>query len=238
MKKITLALCACAFALTGLLASCSNGSKDCIDAGKTYSNYKYAVTGTITTTTSSEYLKPSRWSSSLDADGKALKESSTSTSKVNGGWVSVSWTEDENRKSNYTNYSISGYATYTDGSVSNEWSYDTDKASNKGTSKGGSEHLNWTITDIDGTYYLSIDGEMVKLDDLAISEDEDTFEGDFGDEFSLNIKITKNNITDLEWNENDENDKKASKSDTTVTEYKLTFVPVEDFDPADYEDAE
>ena len=26
MKKITLALCACAFALTGLLASCSNES--------------------------------------------------------------------------------------------------------------------------------------------------------------------------------------------------------------------
>lgn len=236
MKKITLALCACAFALTGLLASCSSGSKDYIDLSETKSNYKYAVNGTITTTRSSEYLRDNSYQ--LDADGKSQKESSTTTKKINGGCVTVSWSEDENRTSNHTDYNIYGNATIISSTSSGEFSFDTYGSSSKSSSNGGNEWLNWVISDVDGTYYISIDNEMVKLDDLAISEDEDAFEGDFGDEFSLNIKITRNNLRDINWDKNNETNKKASKSDTTVTEYKLTFVPVEDFDPEDFEDAE
>jgi len=237
MKKITLALCACAFALTGLLASCSNGSKDFIDASKTNSNYKYAVSGTITTTTSSEELRNST-TFALDADGKSYKNSSTTTDKINGGWITVQWEEDENRTSNYTQYNISGYATKVSSEGSSESSFDNYASSSKGSSNGGSKLLSFNISDVDGTYYINLDNEMVKLDDLAISEDDDAFEGDFGDEFSLNIKITENNLTDITWDKDNETNKKANKSNTTVTEYKLTFVPVEDFDPEDFEDAE
>lgn len=236
MKKITLALCACAFALTGLLASCSNGS-DYIKCNTTKSDYKYAVSGTITTTTSSEELRNST-TYALDADGKSYKNSGTTTDKINGGWITVNWEEDENRTSNYTQYNIFGNATKVSSEGSSESSFDTYASSSKGSSNGGSKWLSFNISDVDGTYYINLDNEMVKLDDLAISEDEDAFEGDFGDEFSLNIKITKNNLTDITWDKDNETNKKAKKSNTTVTEYKLTFVPVEDFDPEDFEDAE
>ncbi len=236
MKKITLALCACAFALTGLLASCSNGSKDYVNCNATYSSYKYAVTGTITTTRSAEYLYDSYFD--LDADGKSYKESSTTTEKINGGFVTVNWTEDENRISNYTHYNIEGSATVVETTGSGEASYDgTALGSTKGSSTGNTG-IDFDIYDIDGTYYINIDNEMVKLDDLAISEDDDAFEGSFGKEFSLNIKATNNNLRNISWDKDDETEKKASKSDTTTREVKLTFVPVEDFDPADYEDAE
>lgn len=235
MKKITLALCACAFALTGVLASCSNeaASANYIDRTNTYSNYKYAVAGTITTTESSETLRnASTWA--LDKDGKAYKSTTTTTSKINGGFVTVSWNADENRNSNYTTYSFDGDYVIVESTSNSSNTFDGDfSGASKEISKGGASVDIPTIYDVDGTYYVSIDGHMVDIETLAISEDDDAFSGDFGSDFELNIKITKNNLRNISWNEDDDNDKKAKKSDTTTKEYKLVFTPIESFDPED-----
>lgn len=239
MKKITLALCACAFALTGLLASCSNeapSSVNYVNKNSTYSDYQYAVYGTITKTTESEKITDEY--GLLDKDGKSQKQSSTSKKTINGGVVEVWWNSNENRTSNYVNYSINGNVTVTGTTGESSWSRDTSASSSKGSGTGR-EYVSFDIYDVDGTYYINLDGKMVKLDDLAISEDDAAFDGSFGGEFSLNIKITNNNERSISWNDDNKKDNKETlKGDTTTTEYKLTFIPVQDFDPEAAAEAE
>jgi len=306
MKKITLALCACAFALTGLLASCSSGSKDYIDLSETGSNYRYAVNGTIVTTSSS---------SSEDASKKVTEYKSTTTKKIDGGFVTVSWTENENRESNYDTYSVKG-TVKSSATTTNSRTYDS-KAQDITTSSSsvGTTRLAFDIIDADGTMYFNyteyeivswktdysnyipsytvpagwyaydvygndeamiaagplstdpndplydinqsdpsyVGGAMwsdqrsgggyyaskpvyadklkktFKMDDIAASEDDDAFDGDFGKEFSINIKIDSK---DEGLSYTKENSAKATNASSV--EYKLTFVPVEDYDPEDF----
>ena len=243
MKKITLALCACAMAFAGLLVSCSSGSVDYVDCGKTESRYIYAVYGTITTTSSEEGLidvssYSGNISQALDKDGKKSTTTSSSTKKVSNGYVAATWNTDENRESNYTHYTIKGSYKYTSTSNSSG-TYDGDSTGSTEGNEDGTSSIEFNIYDIDGTYYL-YDGTnktQVKLEDLAISEDEDAFSGDFGDEFSLNIKISNDKFQKSYTKDNDlMKDAKYAKNSTT--EYKLTFVPVQDFDPEDAAEAD
>ena len=243
MKKITLALCACAMAFAGLLVSCSSGSVDYVDCGKTESRYIYAVYGTITTTSSEEGLidvssYSGNISQALDKDGKKSTTTSSSTKKVSNGYVAATWNTYENRESNFTHYTIKGDYKYTSTSNSSG-TYDGDSTGSTEGNEDGTSSIEFNIYDIDGTYYL-YDGTnktQVKLEDLAISEDEDAFSGDFGDEFSLNIKISNDKFQKSYTKDNDlMKDAKYAKNSTT--EYKLTFVPVQDFDPEDAAEAD
>lgn len=236
MKKITLALCACAFALTGLLASCSNESTsaDYIYRNNASHEYKYAVYGTVTTTTKKEGLGSSEYF--LDKDMEKFTSTSTNTYKISNGDVTVSWYTDETRNSNYTNYYINGEG-IAEASSSSSNTYDGDST---GSSKGTSTTtfgIYKTFTEVDGTLYINIDNNLVKIEDLAISEDDDAFSGDFGGEFSWNFKITNDKFYNS-YDEDTNTKKDAKYAQSSTTEYKLTFVPVESFDPEDIEDEE
>lgn len=323
MKKITLALCACAFALTGLLASCSSGSKDYIDLSETGSNYRYAVNGTIVTTSSNSYE---------DSSNKVVASSTTTTKKIDGGFVTVSWTENENRESNHDSYSITGKVKSSATTTSSRTYDNKELDGTTSSSSVGTTSLDLQIMDVDGDKYLLlktheiirydtrtfetrdlragwyetwkldyaysqasryldpsdpsfeilvgyflcnygpvsttatdpkydvsqgdssyvggaqwVDGGSVggfnfsepvygdvvsktfKMDDIAASEDDDAFDGDFGDEFSINIKIDSK---DEGLSYTKENSAKATNASSV--EYKLTFVPVEDYDPEDF----
>lgn len=227
MKKITLALCACAFALTGLLASCSNESTSAnyINRGYSNSNYKYAVSGTIESTSSNSYKN--------GAD-KDVVTKETSTQKIENGFVTVKWSKNENTETNYTSYQFNGSAIVTEASGTK--SKTVDGKSQSGTTSSGStdgafSFNGWTIVDVEGTKYIGFNnGELLKIEDLAISEDEDAFSGDFGDEFALNIKVSTKDV-DLEYSK--ENAAKATNESTTT--YKLTFQLVESYEPAEAE---
>lgn len=323
MKKITLALCTCAFALTGILASCSSGSKDYIDLSETSSTYKYAVNGTIVTTSSNSYE---------DSSNKVTASSTTTTKKIDGGFVTVSWTENENRESNHDSYSIKGTVKSSATTTSSRTYDNKEQAGTTSSSSVGTTSLDLQIMDVDGDKYLLfktkeitgydtatfgtrdlragwyetwkldyaysqasryldpsdpsfellvgyflcnygpvstnatdpkydvsqgdssyvggaqwVDGGSVggfnfsepvygdvvsktfKMDDIAASEDDDAFDGDFGDEFSINIKIDSK---DEGLSYTKENSAKATNASSV--EYKLTFVPVEDYDPEDF----
>ena len=222
MKKITLALCACAFALTGLFVSCSSGTTDYINYTNSSATYHYAVKGTMSSTDER---------TSVDASNKVSKTVRSYTSEIANGNIWVSWSENETRESNYDVYSISGSTYGTTKSVSKEYYDNALLTGGEEETSTDSAEFGLEIFDIDGTYYVDINGEKVKLESLAASEDEDAFDGKFGKEFSLNFKFTndkfqKNNYTEA-------NNTYATSKQTRVrtTEYKLTFTPVEDFDP-------
>lgn len=261
MKKITLALCACAFALTGLFISCKN-SVDYKDVSSYSSNYKYAVKGTIVTTNETSYKSDSN--GDFDANGKITSSKTVSDSTVENGFFTVSWSTDENKESNYKDYKIYGNVFGTSKVTTTSVVYGDDKQNSSentysGSQSYGSSGTPWlTITEIDGDYYINEGDKVTKLETLAISEDDDVIDGDFGKDFELNYKVTKtlNTIEDLykdtlesageySYSGDFKDDAgyayfkamvDAGYTKTSTTEYKLKFTLVEDFDPNEEDD--
>lgn len=256
MKKIALALCACAFALTGLLVSCSNesNSSNYENVGYTNGSRAFAVKGTITSTTTEtgKYVVDEYGIPTPNKNGKVSSITSKTEEKVNNGVINVSWSTNENRESNYTTYKLKGsYSGTASGSeTSVVLGKDGDSSSSSSSFSGVSLKTpfneNFIFYNIDDVYYIDIENEMIKLDDFAISEDYDALDGSFDDEFTLNLKFTKdmtfedyagsdfNYTGDLdktvkyeEW----EDYKEAGCTASATYEYKLTFFPLQDFDP-------
>ena len=274
MKKITLALCACAFALTGLLASCSNESTSVnyVDVGSHDTHYKYAVKGTITTTSldsvkqkevTDEYGFTSKV---LDKNGKVTSHTTVTKETVTNGLIDVSYSTDENEESNYKDYSFDGYYTYTSTTTSDNTTLG-DKDDYTKTSASGTRQLQLpSIKKIGDEYYFIRDAEAKKIEEFAISDEEAAFDGDFGEEFTLTLKFSDDysdfeswlnyhsygwtDVTDIygAWygkttykysgklEDTDaykawEKYKEAGYTNTSTTELKLTFYPLQEFDP-------
>ena len=269
MKKITLALCACAFALTGLLASCSNEapatSVNYTDVGSYKHSHVYAVKGTITTT---NFL-----SQKTDAlrnpseTGKETSQTTVITKTIEDGGVCVMWDTNENKVSNLETYSIEGKLFGTIETKTTSKIYDEAQPWNKQVEKGEIPY-GITIYSIDDEYYLAeLDSnthevsKLTKLDSYAVSDDDPAFDGEFGGEFTLAYTITIDHgtfeevagpnfeydedytkttssgySTYLSWKNNVE---KYDAKATETTEVKLTFYPLQDYDPeAEVEDDE
>ncbi len=257
MKKITLALCACAFALTALFISCKN-SVDYKNVSSYSSNYKYAVKGTMVTT-SENSMKTDSDGNTPNANGKITSNKTEVTTTIDNGFVAVGSNTDENRESNYTDYSLSGNYTGTERTVSTNVLYGDANQTSTDNSKTDSFSLSMNFLEIDGDLYIKEGNKVTKIETLAISEDDDAFEGDFGDDFALNVKITEtySTVEDIYKYMLEEMDDSNSYSgdfkDTSVYDYikawvdagmvitetkemKLKFVLVEDFDPTEEDD--
>lgn len=247
MKKITLALCACAFALTGLLASCSSEAPTSVnytDRSEYESTYKYAVKGTLSSTSEK---------STKNGAGKVTTDHKTSDVVISNGNVEVSWSTDENEVSNAKYFIINGTGFGT--ATSEEYSvFDGSQDGNKNTNVTAEENpIQYTIAIIEDEYYFAENGEFIKLDTFAI-DDEDVLDGDFGDEFTLTFKKTADNTTFEKWYEAnyggelnyakklDKDNcleyaewetwkKDVSVKDVETETVKLTFYPLQDFDP-------
>lgn len=259
MKKITLALCACAFALTALFISCKN-SVDYKDVSSYNSSYKYAVKGTMVSTEEQSYKSDSNGDPA--ANGKITSSKVVTDSTIDNGFVTVQWYTNENNESNYKSYDLSGNIFGTKKTTSTSVFYgDDNQNSEEETTSGRASFPNMTITEIDGDYYLNEGDKLTKLETLAISEDDDAFDGDFGKDFEFNFKQTKSlstleDIAKYLIKENYGNDGYSYTGDfkdtsvyamakafvdaggiiTKTTEYKLKFTLVEDFDPNEADD--
>ena len=187
---------------------------------KTHGIHRYAVTGTVTTT----------YSNSEQFSSKDYVAKTTSTYKLDNGFVTISWNTNANTESNYTTYNFNGRAIVAESSSTSESKYDG-KALSGTTSSNGTDGAfdfsAWTITDVNGTKYIDLgDNTLLKIEDLAISEEEDAFSGDIGGEFALNIKVS---TKDRDISYTKENSDKVTNESTT--EYKLTFQLVESYEP-------
>lgn len=275
MKKITLALCACAFALTGLLASCSNESTSVnyVDVGSHKTAYKYAVKGTITTTSTTSVKEKADTSYGfttyvVDKNGKLTESTSVTKTTVTNGVIDVSYSTNENEESNYKNYTFGGDYSYTSITEVKSNTRAGEKQGYTNTSDSGTASLSLpTIKKIGDDYYFVKNSEAKKIEEFAISDEEAAFDGDFGEEFTLTLKFSddysdfeswlNNNtygwtdVTVNEWGgwngkpkytysgkleDTDaykawEKYKEAGYTNTSTAEYKLTFYPLQEFDP-------
>ena len=274
MKKITLALCACAFALTGLLASCSNESTSVnyVDVGSHKTAYKYAVKGTITTTSTTSVKEKADTSYGyttyvVDKNGKLSESTSVTKTTVTNGVIDVSYSTDENEESNYKNYTFGGDYSYTSTTEVTSNKRAGEKQGYTNTSASGTASLNLpTIKKIGDDYYFVKNSEAKKIEEFAISDEEAAFDGDFGEEFTLTLKFSDDEsdfdgwFTNNSWGWSDvtatgwgwsgkrtyeysgelektdaykawEKYKEAGYTNTSTTEYKLTFYPLQEFDP-------
>jgi len=257
MKKITLALCACAFALTGLLASCSNEapvtSVNYIDVAEIGHSHLYAVKGTITTTTTQSF-KTEADGTTPSQNGKESSRTEVITQTIDNGNVEVSWDSDENKISNLSSYTIEGEIFDTLETKRTSVKYGEAQDWTKKVVKGN-DFFGIRIYVIDDEYYLAeIDqnagdiSKLTKLESYAVSEDDAAFDGDFGDEFTLTFTVTHDlmtfeNFAGADFNYEDDYTKSSKYSEwkdmkdkygakaSETKEYKLTFYPAQDFDP-------
>ena len=88
-----------------------------------------------------------------------------------------SWSENENRESNYTVYTIKGSAYGTSKETVKDYYDNTLQSGGTEESSTGENRFELEIYDIDGTYYIEDRGEMVKLESFAPTEDDDAFDG-------------------------------------------------------------
>lgn len=244
MKKITLALCACAFALTGLLASCSNEatSVNYKNVGSYDSSYAYAAKGTIKNTVSS----------SETSSSGVFTSSRVTETKIEDADYTVYWTTGENLESNNKWFNISGSYFGTTTTTSSAALAGNSLGSSKEISSGKTSFNKYFVC-IDDVYYMKRNGELVALDEFAIDE-EDVIDGDFDGEFTITYKLTEDmttfenyckthgytNVTyNKELNETNCTEyaewkawkESAKPTFTNVEEVKITFFPLQDFDP-------
>ena len=153
MKKISILLSALAFAVVGLLASCSN---EYVNASTKNYSYAYEVTGGSIT---SQYVSSDTSTSS--------SSSSESVDSLKSGTAIVSWTED-----NVNNYSYIPYYIDLEYVYDNKVSYTMGSKTTASEYKGKNGNLSISLRKINDDYYYLSNGKYNKC----------TLTGNFGDD--------------------------------------------------------
>ena len=225
MKKMSLVLCACAVAMAGLLASCSNGPEEVVFVTRETTEALYDVSGSFTKTVTS-----------------GLKDATTVTETVDtitSGYAKFGWTSKTVNESDAVNYELwgSGYnykrvetvtpttgdATTTTYSEANEdmwwhdgWTsapfYTFDSAVGDGNNTTG-------FSKIDGKYYA-----LMQVTNWSTYKYMDsgnfTVTGDPETDNSFTVTMT---VTDDNMSVDNDDDGVNDYINTAVYSYKLTF---------------